>query len=415
MNRSRSIKIALVLAVILMSSGDVYAGYDLTKRIGDIDTKLTIFGFAQLEMRGGKGSASGDSDSISFHAQRLRLGWKYSAGKVRSKIFIDFNKDSSANKTTDIGGASGVGVPDNIKDAFVAYDLNKAFIPKLGVLKMPHGMGFTIPGWNLDIVERGFDKKLVLERDLGLMISGRDMGFGDHAKVTGYEMGHERPWKGFGYDLMIANQAGRSAAVTNAKEGNGNAYAARIMFDWTELLHMEASYALSENAGGIAGQKPYTFDSDTGAIDVTTILAEDTEDYESFDVGLDSHFLDGGNVKMEYISGHNIQGIKEYDESATTLMGQYAINDYIEPTIKYLQGSAKKGPGAAETDLKNTYLGVNLYVDPFDDKMDRMSKRRRNAHKVVLNYVIVSGDKETWSGLGGYRDDAWIVQYQVGF
>ncbi|SFV68747.1 hypothetical protein MNB_SM-4-129 [hydrothermal vent metagenome] len=30
---------------------------------------------------------------------------------------------------------------------------------------MPNGMSFTMPGWNLDISERGFDKALVLERN----------------------------------------------------------------------------------------------------------------------------------------------------------------------------------------------------------------------------------------------------------
>ncbi len=414
MKKIKTLKMATAVAAVLMMSSNA-SGVDVVKKVGDVDTKLTIFGFSQLEMRGGEGSATGDNDSISFHAQRLRLGWKYSVGKVRSKVFLDFNKDSAANSTTDIGGASGIGVPDNIKDAFVAYAYDKAFIPKLGVIKMPHGMGFTIPGWNLDVTERGFDKKLVLERNLGLMISGRDLGFGNDGKVNGYEMGHERPWKGFGYDLMIANQAGRSASVTNAKEGNGNSYAARVMFDWTELIHAEASYALSENAGGIKGQKPYAFDKNTGAIDVNTVLDVDSEDYESYDIGLDSHFMDGANVKVEYINGHNIKGIKDYDEDALSIMGQYAINTYVEPTIKYIKGSAQKGSDATETDLTNTYIGVNLYLDPFDTKTDRSSKRKRNAHKIALNYIIASGDKDTWSGLGGYKDDAWVIQYQVGF
>jgi hypothetical protein len=407
----KSLKLTALATLLLSSSA--YAGYDIEKKIGDVDTKFTVFGFAQLEMRGGEGSATGDNDSLSFHAQRLRLGWKYSAGKVRSKVFIDFNKDSSANKTTEVGGASGIGVPDNIKDAFVAYNFNNAFTPKLGVLKMPHGMSFTIPGWNLDVVERGFDKKLVLERGMGLMISGRDIGFGHYGKVNGYEMGHERPWKGFGYDLMIANQAGRSAAVNNAKEGNGNSYAIRGMFDWTELLHVEASYALSENAGGIAGQMVYKFDPISGTIP-GTVLESDTEDYESFDFGIDSHFMDGANVKFEYITASNIKGIKGYDETAMTFMAQYAVNKYVEPTIKYLVGNASKD-GKADTDLTNVYLGVNFFINPFNDKMDRNSKRKRNAHKVVLNYVIASGDERSWYGLGGYRSDAWMVQYQVGF
>ena len=410
-------KIILSFSALLLYSINANAGYTIKKKIGDQDTKFTVFGFSQLEARGGKGSATSDNDSISFHAQRIRLGWKYSAGKVRSKVFIDFNQNSAANKTTDAGGASGIGVPDNIKDAFVAYRIDKAFVPKIGALKMPHGMGFTIPGWNLDIAERGLDKKLVLERNLGVMISGRDIGFGDFGKVNGLEMGHERPWSGFGYDIMIANQAGRSAAVTNAKEGNGNSYAARLMFDWSELLHLEASYALSENAGGVNGQKTYSYNAAAGTIPEVSLSA-DTEDYESYNIGLDSHFA-GANVKFEYIDAHNIKGKKDVDETALSATFTYALNDMFEPAIKHIQGSSTKGTNATQTKLGNTYIGLNIFLEPFTDKMNRSSKRKRNAHKLVLNYILASGDTtgatNEWSGLGGYKQDAWIFQYQVGF
>ena len=409
------IKLAAGAAAVLLMSTSAQAGYTMKKKIGDVDTKMTFFGFSQLEMRGGDGSATkGEGNDISFHAQRIRLGWKYVAGNVRAKVFVDFNKDSSANKTTEAGGVSGIGIPDNIKDAFVAYRLDKAFTAKLGAIKMPHGMGFTMPGWNLDIVERGLDKKLVLERNMGLMLSGRDIGFGNHGKVSGFEMGHEKAWKGFGYDIMIGNQAGRSAVVSNAKEGNGNSYAARIMFDWTELLHLEASYALSENAGGIAGQKTYKYDAATGTVP-QTVLATDTEDYESFDIGLDSSFLNGANVKAEYINGHNLKGKKDVDQDSLSLTAQYAINNMWEPTIKHIMASETQGSGAATHNIGNTYVGVNIFLNPFDAKMDRNSKRNRNAHKVVLNYIVASGDTDTWKGVGGYKDNAWVAQYQVKF
>jgi len=395
------LKTATLATTVLLLSNNAYAGYTIKKKIADINTKLSIYGFSQLEMRGGEGSlagTSGEDTAISFHAQRLRLGWKYTAGKIRSKVFIDFNQNSAANKTTDVGGASGIGVPDNIKDAFIAYKVNKAFVPKMGILKMPNGQGFTMPGWNLDVAERGFDKKLVLERSMGLMISGRDIGFGNYAKVSGYEMGHERPWKGFGYDVMIANQAGRSGAVINAREGNGNSYAVRGMFDWTELIHFEASYALSEKAGGIATQ-----------------VGEDTEDYSNFDIAFDSHFLDGANLKAEYISAQNIKGIKDYDEDVLSLTAQYAINSTFKPSIKHIQATSTKGTNADSTNLANTYFALNIYFTKFDNKMSRIAKRKRNAHKLVLNYIYASGDTDTFSGLGGYRADAWIMQWQVKF
>ncbi len=414
---SNAKKVSAVAGILLVLSALLQAGYTIKKKIGDVDTKLTIFGFSQLEMRGGEGSAIKDNGTaVSFHAQRIRLGWKYNAGKVRSKVFIDFNKNSAANKTTDAGGASGIGVPDNIKDAFIAYNYNKALTPKMGVIKMPHGMSFTMPGFNLDIVERGLDKHLVLERNMGFMLSGRDIGFGDYAKVNGYEMGHERAWKGFGYDIMIANQAGRSAAITHAKEGNGNAYAARVMFDWTELLHLEASYGLSEHAGGIKGQDIYKYDAVTGTVPKTKLLI-DSENYSSYDIGFDSSFMDGANVKVEYISGYNVKGKKDHDETALSLTAQYAINTMFEPTIKYIQGSEKSGTTADTHRLANTYFGLNIYLAAFNSKMDRTSKRSRNVHKLVLNYILATGDKDTWNPTagGGYKDDAWVMQWQIGF
>ena len=67
-----------------------------------------------------------------------------------------------------------------MKDAFIAYKVNDDVQIKAGLIKTPVGMGFTIPGWNLDVIKRGFDKKLAFERGFGLMMSGRDIGFGNN-------------------------------------------------------------------------------------------------------------------------------------------------------------------------------------------------------------------------------------------
>jgi len=402
MKKVTKLSMAAAAATLFMAA-DASAAYTLSKKIGDVDTKLDIYGFAQLEARGGDGSfedkngvVPDEHADVKFGAQRIRLGWNYTAGKVRGKVFLDFNQ-----KHTDAGG---VGIPDMVKDAFVSYVADDALVLKVGLIKMPHGMSFTIPGWNLDIVERAFDKALAMERNVGIMLSGRDMFFGNNGKVNGFEMGHERPWKGFGYDLMIGNQAGRSGAVINASPGNANSYAARLMFDWTELLHTEVSYAVSENAGGIAGQPG-------------TGLTANTEDYKSLNFGIDSHFLDGANVKFEYFDSKNLQGVDGWDESTMALTGTYAINKYIEPAFKSIQGFATDG--VDDTKLNNTYLGVNLYISPFDGKMDRMSRRNRNAHRMQFNYVIASGDTAgsatVWNGLKGYKNDAWLFQYQFKF
>jgi hypothetical protein len=383
-------RVTLSISLLMLTGGDLMA-FDIKGKIGDTDSKLQIFGFGQLEARGGDGVIKDNQNAdVKFQAQRIRMGWKYSAGAVKGKIFVDFNKPHTDK--------SGVGVPDMIKDAFGSYRVSSALAIKLGILKMPIGMSFTIPGWNLDVVERGFDKALVFERNMGLMISGRDIGFNNGAKVSGFEMGHERPWRGFGYDIMVGNQAGRSGAVTNAKAGDANSYAVRVMFDWGEIFHSEASYGVSKNGGGIAGFNE-------------NILA-DTEDYRLLNFGVDSH-LGRTNLKAEYFNGENLKGVDGWDESVITLTGTYYVTDKVEFATKYIQGSASKG--GEDTDLTNTYIGVNYYLQPVNNKMDRGSKRKRNRHRVQLNYVVASGDKEEWGGLKGYRDDAILAQYQFKF
>ena len=381
-------KLAVVASVALLMTTNANA-FKIKKEIGAQKTTVKVYGFSQIEARGGDGVLGADNDAkVKFGAQRVRLGVNYSTNHVKGKLFLDFNKAHTDK--------SGVGLPDMIKDAFVAYHYCNCFTAKLGLIKTPLGMGFTIPGWNLDVVERGFDKQLVFERDMGLMFSGRGIGY-EGNKVTGFEMGHERPWKGFGYDIMIANQAGRSGAVKGAiKDGkfkpNGNAYIARIMWDWTELLHTELSYGLSEKAAGGAG-----------------------EDYKVLNFGIDSH-MDELNVKFEMFRAENIQGVKDWTENTYAITGTYYVDPQVELAVKHIQGESEKAN--VSTKLGNTYIGLNYYVDPFDSKMNRSAKRKRNAQRIQFNYVLATGDTDgttKWNGLKGYKDDAWLVQYQYKF
>ena len=379
-------KIAIVAASALLLTTQAQAGYTLKKKIGDVDTKMVIFGFSQLEARGGDGVLKGahDDAAVKFGAQRVRMGFKYIAGPLRGKLFLDFNQDH--------GKKDEIGVPKMVKDAFVAYVIDNTLAIKLGAIKMPHGMGFTIPGWNLDVVERGFDKALALERNMGLMLSGRAIGGKAGQKVNGLEMGHERPWDGFGYDIMIANQAGRSGAVTGAKPGQNNSYAARVMYDAGEALHTELAYAISKEAGG------------TG-----------TDDYKSLNFGIDSH-LGEANVKFEMYRSQNVKGVSGWDINTYAVTGTYYTTPTLELAVKHIQGDSTKGN--VDTSLGNTYVGFNYYIAPFDAKMSRSAKRKRNAHRVQLNYVIASGDTDgskVWNGLKGYKDNAWLAQYQYKF
>ena len=392
-------KIIKYVLLATLSLSALEAGYTLKKKVGDVDTKLTFFGFAQLEAVGGEGfklksntgSGTNANANVSFRAQRIRLGWKYIAGKVRGKVFLDFNQAHDSVDATD-----GAAMPKMIKDAFIAYKHSDEFTIKAGLIKQPHGMSFTIPGWNLDIAERGFDKALMLERNTGLMISGRDMFMGNNGKVNGLEMGHERPWVGFGYDLMVANQSNRNGGVAKSTMMGGNSYVARLMFDNTEKLHTEVSYAISENADGLEAN-------------ATTGVS-----YNSMNIGIDSN-LQELSLKAEYTTAENILGDEGRNETTLTATAAYFVTPSLELVGKYISGAHTTSAGV-ETALTNTYLGFNFFLDSPKKDFSRKSKRGRNQHKVLFNYIVSDYDTaNAWGGLKGYKANAWIAQYQFKF
>ena len=386
--KKNMIKLAAGAAAVLLMSTSAQAGYTMKKKVGDVDTKLTFFGFAQINADMGDGAIHEDSDSkVKFGADRIRLGWKYVAGNVRGKVFLDFNQATDDKED--------VGARRVIKDAFISYVVDPAFIIKAGIIKTPVGMGFTIPGWNLDVIKRGFDKALAFERGEGLMISGRDMGLGNNGKVDGFEMGHERPWKGFGYDIMIANQTTRSGAVaeSNKADSEGNAYMGRLHFDYTEALHSEISYGVSPEASGAAN----------------------SEDYKVLNVGVDSHFLDGMNVKAEFYDVSGIKGATQHDMQTFALTYTAYITDSFEFALKSING--EEDQGGVERDIGNHYIGFNYYPSQVTTNKSRGGKRKNNQHVVKVNYVSATGDSETFVGAGGtkYKDDAVLAMYQFKF
>jgi len=384
--------------MLLMGSTALLAGGDITPMTAMVSTdapakvewksKHKFFGFSQIGAQMGDGAKKGDDADIAFEADRIRLGWKYFSGPLAGKVFLDF-----AKKGSDTGS---VGVPDVIKDAFIAYKVDDALVIKAGIIKTPVGMGFTIPGWNLDVIKRGFDKKLAFERANGLMLSGRDIGFGNDGKVNGLEMGHERPWKGFGYDLMITGATGRSGAVNSKgedakvfKANLSNGYMGRLMFDWGQVLHSEVSY------GKIAGNTDGS-----------------GEDYKVLNVGIDSHF-EGANVKAEYYDVQNIRGTAGWDMNTLALTGTYYLTDTLEFAVKDIRGTETRG--GKDADAANTYIGLNYYINPKNNKMDRKSRRGRNQHRIQLNYVLADVD-DGFKGVGAlFKEDAILAQYQFKF
>ena len=391
MNRGKMIKLGFVTATLLMSNtlmadGDIAKVKPVKEKAWK--SKHKFFGFSQIGVRAGDGAKLGDDADIGMDFDRIRLGWKYFSGPLAGKVFLDFTKKGADN--------SSVGTPDLIKDAFISYKFDDALVVKTGVIKTPVGMGFTIPGWNLDVIKRGFDKKLAFERAAGIMVSGRDIGFGNNAKVNGLEMGHERPMKGFGYDLMVSGATGRSGAV-NSKDADGkvyksnqtNTYMGRVSFDWGQELHTEIGYGKGKGQTDGSG-----------------------DDYKVLNVGVDSHF-EGSNVKAEYYDVQNIRGTDGWDMNTLALTGTYYVTDTLELAVKDISGTETRG--GKDASARNTYLGLNYYINPKNNKMDRKSRRGRNQHRIQLNYVYADVDDD-FKGVGAlFKDDAILAQYQFKF
>lgn len=379
----RGAVVALVLVAAVMVGGTAQAKMTIKDKVGENEIKLQIYGFSQLEMRGGDGYT--DEGGVFFRAQRIRVGFNYFSGPIAGKLFLDFNQSF----TKDEGG-----LPKAIKDAFVAYRFSNAAMLRLGMIKTPLGMAFTVPGWNLDNLERqGLDKGLVLERDFGLMLSGRLIGQERWAdkkqmKTNGLEMGTEKQGYGFGYDIGVFNPAGRSSAVIWDKDliGDALAYAGRVHFDWGPQFHVEAAYAVSEQAGG-----------------------PNTEDYNVWDIGFASELWNSGwEFKLEYISGTNIRGIDDWKQQTLSLtVGKYVAENF-QLMVKTYQSEAERD--GVSSDLGNTYIGFNWYLAPLSSKW-----RDHQRHKIVVNYIITNADPDEWNGIGGLRDDAWGIGWQYKF
>jgi hypothetical protein len=96
------------------------------------------------------------------------------------------------------------------------------------------------------------------------------------------------------------------------------------------------------------------------------------------------------------------------------LTGTYYLTDTIEGAVKHIMGtSTKRG---ADADASNTYIGLNYYINPKNNKMDRKARRGRNRHRIQVNYVLASGDTDTFKSAGAFfKDNAVLVQYQCKF
>jgi len=316
--------------------------------------KLNLFGFSQMTAETGDGLMKKETNTdngLRFGADRVRLGYKVKWGKVFSKLQVDFNKTDSSN----------VGLlPQIIKDAVVGYKFNKAAKVQVGMFKTPVGMDFNISGKKLDITKRGMEKKLVLERSLGAMLSGRNIG-----------------GTGLGYDIGYFNPTTRSSVVSAGTKGDDAAYAARIHYDMGKTLHAEASFGKSQNAGGA-----------------------NTEDYKVWDAAAAYH-IQHLTLKGEYIDGSNLKGTKDKDQKVWYLHAGYRFTPMLEGVVRYYSGKEDLN----DTNLTNTFVGLNIYLLP----------KKKESARIQLNYVFTGGDEWNTKVTGGYKDNVVLAQFQVSF
>jgi len=339
---------------------------------------LDIFGFAQLGFEQ-YDRPNSSRDNLEFDTDRVRFGTKAKWGAWDGALHFDAN----TNRADTRGSTS---LDRKIRDAFIRYKFSDAAQIKVGQYKTPVGMGFNISGTKLPLIKRTMASRLVLDRAIGAMLSGRNIG---GSKETG----------GFGYDIGIFNSADRSPAamIDRGQKGEDHSYAFRVMYDHGKMFHAQASYAEIESAGGLQGESCPTTSSQVGCRGVGIPAVLDSEDYEVWNVGM--IYKNGPvHLRAEYIDGENVQGREDFDEQSWYVMAAYRFNDMVEGVVRYQDAECDNCRGVPndDRDIDRFEVGVNLFLGPTE-----------RTGRLQLNYVSVGGDEEDYgdggSTLGGGR------------
>mgnify|MGYP005719239755 CR=1 FL=1 len=195
----------------------------------------------------------------------------------------------------------------------------------------------------------------------------------------------------------MTNPASRSASVTSGTEGADYAWIGRLMYDWKDMFHIEASYAMTENAGGDA------YPGEHGGARLIT-----SHDYRLWTAGVDFNYRNW-NLAGEYLKGSNLFGTGDRDQTTWWAQIGYRYKMW-KPWVRHYSTESVGVVGTAfltdeNTDLGNTHIGITAYLDRNNDHNNNLK----------LAYVIASGDKNEWNGQGGYNADVGILQWQMAF
>lgn len=295
----------------------------------------------------------GSEGSLAFGADRIRTRVELTHRAMTGGIMVDVGAG-------DLGDQEPGALANVIGDLYLNYRIGDGHLLRFGQFKTPLGMDFNVSGGALELAKRGMEAGLALNRDLGIMLSGR------------------RAWSGLGYDVGVFNPAGRSSATdhTDSQIGKDSAQVARLHYD-TEWVHSEIAYGKSTHAGGPG-----------------------TLDYRVTDAGL--RFEPGNWVaQLEWTKGRDIRGVNGWNEEVYHVHGAYRLRPNLELVVRHYTGESVRA--GRMTELDNTVIGATIWA----------LRAERLTGRVQVNLVVAAGDGPAYTGVGGFREDGLLIQFQL--
>lgn len=259
-----------------------------------------------------------------FGHEMMRAELKYQSGEAFAKALIDL-----AEQTSSFG---------NIFYFHAGYNINMPFLKNIiaGSFKTPSGMEWNTHYAKLEVTRRLFYTMMIPKVGAGAMLTG-DMG------------------AGLSYDLALYNGTTTGASVGEDSVDRG--YAFKLKYDMGEMLHTEFYYNGTSNTDEYAVGAGY--------------------DYKL--MGLGVTFKSAGFTFMgEYTDAQNIGGNAKNMNLWYAHLG-YTLSEKFTFVVRHYMATMENGAAKYETELSNTILGVNYYLNP--------------KARIQLNYIFAGGDK----------------------
>ncbi|MDH3265749.1 MAG: OprO/OprP family phosphate-selective porin [Gammaproteobacteria bacterium] len=310
------------------------------------DLNLQWRGFAQLTAE----RINGVDNTLGFDAERLRARFQLDSGQLTAVTQLDLAVDN-------LGDSQPGTLANVILDLYASYQFKGKHSVRIGQFKTPLGMDFNLPAHSLDITKRGMDAGLMLNRAIGIMLTGQQIV------------------AGLSYDIGFFNPPSRSGATQylDSQVGQDVGQVARIRYDRSQW-HAEVAHGIAENAAG-PGSMEYA---------VTNLALRFSRA--------------PWTIRAEWTQGRDALSVADRKETVYYLHGAYKLTPTMELVARHYEGHSRIGP--APTDLDNTFIGLTKHF----------AGQSRLRTRLQVNYVFARGDRDTYTGLRGFREDALLVQ-----